>query len=281
MTREHLYEPYSVSFETLDTFPKREHRHTFFELVHIIEGTGRQCINKHTFDYIAGHMFLLTPQDCHMFEIETTTRFFFLRFNNIYIRSENLQTESIRHLEYILQNASHEPGCILRNQTDKTLVKPVVDALLRETSGRDLFDKEITRQLVNTLIVVVARNIAKYLPQHIDMASDKKIVNILNYLQQHIYQPEMLRAENVSKHFGLSEHYLGKFFKKHVGQTLQSYINTCRISLIEHRLKHSDKRMNEIVSELGFTDESHLNKFFRSHKGISPKAYRDSFKNAA
>jgi AraC-like DNA-binding protein len=33
-------------------------------------------------------------------------------------------------------------------------------------------------------------------------------------------------------------------------------------------------RMNEIASEMGFTDESHLNKFFRKQRGMSPTAYR-------
>ena len=30
-------------------------------------------------------MFLITPQDCHSFDIHTTTKFFFIRFNDIYI----------------------------------------------------------------------------------------------------------------------------------------------------------------------------------------------------
>ncbi|SEL31783.1 helix-turn-helix domain-containing protein [Parapedobacter koreensis] len=57
---------------------------------------------------------------------------------------------------------------------------------------------------------------------------------------------------------------------------MQSYIINYRLSLVEHCLKYSDKRVNEIVAELGFTDESHLNKFFKQQKGISPKAFRKS-----
>ena len=274
MRSEHLYHPFSVSFETLDEYNKSEHQHSFFELVYIISGKGRQCINQFKFDYHAGHMFLITPQDCHSFEIEETTEFFFLRFNDIYIKSKALQVENVSRLEYILHNANHKPGCILKNQSDKGLVKPMVEALLRELVNKDIYDREITEHLVNTIIVIVARNIAKYLPEQVDMSSDQKIVDILNYLQHHIFDPGKTRASVVSEHFGISEHYLGKFFKKHSGQTMQSYLNNYRSSLIEHRLKHSDKRMNEIVLEMGFTDESHLNKFFKNQKGISPTDYR-------
>ncbi len=274
MTTEHLYEPFSIGFQTLDEFPIRAHQHSFFELVYIVSGTGKQCINNHSFSYRDGHMFLLTPQDCHSFEIETPTQFFFLKFNDIYIRSKALQSETIQRLEFILQNANHQPGCILKNQTDKSLVRPMVEAMIREYVNRDLYNRELVQQLVNTLIVVVARNIAKYLPERIDQTTDEKIVDMLHYIQTHIYEPEKIRAAALSAHFGISENYLGRYFKKHCNETLQGYILKYKTTLIEHRLRHSDKRINEIASELGFTDESHLNKFFRQQKGVSPKAFR-------
>lgn len=277
MKNDHLYEPYSISFETLDEFPSsKTHKH-FFELVYILSGSGSHCINQHQFRYGENHMFLLTPQDCNKFLIDTTTHFFFLRFNNIYLKKNGLQMENIQRLEFILQNANHKPGCILKNQSDKSLVRPMVEAIIREAVNRDLYDSEITQQLVNTMIVVVARNIAKYLPEHVDTSSEEKIVDILNYIQSNIYESEKIRTEAISRHFGISENYLGRYFKKHCGETMQSYINHYKITLIEHRLKHSDKRINEIVSELGFTDESHLNKFFKQQKGMSPKAFRESF----
>lgn len=277
MKNDHLYEPYSISFETLDEFPASKTQKHFFELVYILSGSGSHCINHHTFNYGENHMFLLTPQDCNTFSIATTTRFFFLRFNNIYLKKNGLQMENIQRLEFILQNANHKPGCILKNQSDKSLIRPMVEAIIREAVNRDLYDNEITQQLVNTMIVVVARNIAKYLPQHVDTSSEEKIVDILNYIQANIYESGKIRSEAIGRHFGISENYLGRYFKKHCGETMQSYINQYKATLVEHRLKHSDKRINEIVSELGFTDESHLNKFFKQQKGMSPKAFRESF----
>ncbi|WP_177735035.1 AraC family transcriptional regulator [Flavobacterium inviolabile] len=274
MKREHLYEPFSISFETLTEYPKPAHQHSYFELVYVLDGNGMQCINQNNFAYHPGHLFLITPQDCHSFTIDTPTQFFFLRFNDIYIRSNALQTDNIKRLEFILQNANHQPGCILKNQTDKSLVRPMVEAIIREYVNRDLYNKEVIQQIINTLIVIVARNIAKYLPEQVTEKSDEKFLAILNYIQQHIYEPEKIRTEVMSAHFGISEGYLGRYFKKHCNETMQSYITNYKISLIEYRLKHSAKRINEIAVELGFTDESHLNKFFKKQKGIGPRQYR-------
>lgn len=220
-------------------------------------------------------MFLLTPDDSHSFDIETTTDFFFLQFNDIYIRNNGLLSENIRRLEYILQNANHQPGCILKNLPDKTLVKPIVEAIVREYVNRDLYNQELVHQLVNTLIIVVARNIAKYLPEQVSMSTEEKAMDILQYIQHNIYYPEKLKAESISDNFGISNAYLGRYFKKHTSETMQQYIINYKTKLIEHRLKFSDKRINEIADEFGFTDESHLNKYFRKQKGKSPKAYRN------
>jgi len=274
MKKENLYEPFEIVYKTLDECGKAEHKHLFFELAYIMSGTGTQCINQNTFSYRAGHMFLITPDDCHSFNVETTTEFFFLRFTDIYIKSGAFQTDDIQRLEFILQNANHQPGCILKNLSDKLLVKPIVDAIIREYVNRDLYNKELIRQLVNTLIVVVARNIARYLPEQVDAHTDEMALDILNYIQNNIYFPEKIRAEAVSRQFGISENYLGRYFKKHTNETMQQYIVNYRTKLIETRLQHSDMRINEIADELGFTDESHLNKFFRKQRGISPTRFR-------
>ena len=274
MRKENLYQSFEIVYKTLDECPKLDHAHTFFELVYVLQGRGRQCINGSAFNYRDNHMFLLTPGDCHRFDIEETTTFLFLRFTDIYLSESGLAPKYVQQLEYILQNASHQPGCILRNVTDKALVRPMVEAIIREQVNQDVYNKELITQLVNTLIVVVTRNIAKYLPAAVSEHTEEKVLQILQYIQSNIYHPDQLRAERISKHFGVSETYLGRYFKKHTGETLQQYVTNYRMRLIETRLKNSDLRINEIASTLGFTDESHLNKFFRKNKGMSPLAYR-------
>jgi AraC-like DNA-binding protein len=274
MLSENLHQPYCIAHKTLDHCPKLAHQHSFFELIYIISGSGKQCINKSKFDYHAGHIFLITPDDCHSFEIEDRTSFFFLKFNNIYIKNSGLLAENIHRLEYILQNANHQPGCILKNPTDKALVKSIIEAIIRESEDKDLYNRELTEQLINTLVILVARNIAKYLPGQVNMGNEEKAMNILEYIQTNIYYPEKLKAEHLSQNFGISNSYLGRYFKRHTNETMQQYIANYKTRLIEHRLQFSDKRMNEIANEFGFTDESHLNKYFRKQKGHSPKAYR-------
>lgn len=185
-------------------------------------------------------------------------------------------SENIQRLEFILQHANHQPGCILRNKVDKLLVKPMIEAIIREYVNRNLYSKEIITQLINTIIIVVARNIAMFLPQQVDECSDDKSLDILQYIQANIYQTGKIRAKEISQHFGISESYLGRYIKKHTNETMQQYILSYKLKLVESRLLHSQMRINEIAEELGFTDESHLSKFFKKYKGCSPSSFRKS-----
>ena len=279
MKKEVLHEPYLIQYATLDVCPKPEHKHSFFELVYVRSGTGLQCINNSCVKYQTGHLFLLTPDDCHSFDIQTRSELFFVQFNDIYIKNNALIADNIRRLEYILQNANHQPGCILRNETDKTLVAPIIEAIIREHDTKDLYNQELVRQLVNTLIIIIARNIAKYLPEKVNVSTDQKAIDVLQYIQHNIYYPDKLKAENISAHFGISNSYLGRYFKRNTSETMQDYISKYKISLIQHRLKFSDRRLNEIADEFSFTDVSHLNKYFHNLTGISPTAYRSLARN--
>ncbi|NOW95937.1 AraC family transcriptional regulator [Mucilaginibacter sp. SG564] len=278
MHKESLYQPFEIVYKKLEVCPKSAHKHNFFELVYILSGNGIQCINENNFDYTAGHMFLITPEDCHSFNITQPTEFVFIRFNDIYVKSQkNVEArdmEWIKKLEYILHNATHQPGCILCNAPDKILVKAMIDSILGELVNEQLYSHEIIAQIVNTIIAVVARNIGMIMPTKVCESTGNTMVNILNYIQENIYNTNKLRLDVIADHFGFADGYLGRYFKKHTGETIQQYIINYKLKLVETRLQHSDMRINEIVNELGFTDESHLNRLFKKYKGLNPTAYR-------
>lgn len=281
MPKENIHQPFEIVEMITDRCPLDEHGHNFFELVYIVRGSGRQFINNNQFRYSQGHLFLVTPEDKHLLDVEEETHFFFLRFNKIYLQNQETallySQEWTRRMEFILEHASHRPGCIVYHEPDKQLVPAIVAGLIQEQAGKPLYHNEVVRQLVNTLITVVARNIAMKLPAQVGDHTAAPVLDIIGYIQEHIYSPQALRAAVIAKHFHISLSYLGRYFKKHTGENLQDYITHYKLKLVETRLKHSDLRINEIAAELSFTDESHLTRLFRKHRGMNPSAFRRQF----
>ena len=268
-----LYQPFEIEYKELTVFPKKTYRNNFFVLIYIMDGTGIQFVNNHRFNYRKGNLFLITPQDTYSFDIASPTRFFFLSFNNSYINT-NKDNDWVERMDFIMNNASHRPGCILKNKLDKPLVASLVENIVQELSNQQLYHFKITETIVNTIILVVARNIALKLPKNMKENTGEAVLDILHYIQENIFHPDNLKVEQMCRHLGISVSYLGKYFKKQTGETLQQYIINYKLRLVEMRLLHSDMRISEIVFELNYTDESHLNRLFKKYKGFNPSEFR-------
>ncbi|MBO9202076.1 MULTISPECIES: AraC family transcriptional regulator [Niastella] len=275
MKPENIYVPFEVEYKELHSYPQSKRSRNFFELIYVVDGTGVQYINKLRFNYRKGNLFLITPQDIHSFEIANVSNFFFIRFSEYYVKTFiSKDKDAVKRMEYILQNASHRPGCILKNKADKPFIASLIESLIRENTNQQIYFNKIIEQVVNTVITIVARNIALKLPKNIKENTGEPVLEILHYIQQNVFEPGKLRAEIISRHFDISLAYLGRYFKKQTGETLQQYISNYKMRLVESKLLHSDMRINEIVYEFDFTDESHLNRSFKKYKGISPTEFR-------
>jgi len=278
--KQNLYYPFEIIYKEAEHYDDLSQGQNFFELVYILDGTGSQRINKNSFNYKPGHLLLVTPEDFNTFIVERKTKFLMICFNDFYLKSDLAGAVSkeravwIKKLEFILNNATNMPGCVLKSGADKILVKAIVKSIVAEQRRNDLYSRELIQQLMNSLIILVARSLAQILPEKLSISTDEKVEGIFHYVQQHIHDPQRLKSSAISEHFNVSPNYLGKFFRDQAGETLQQFIIKCKMKIIETRLIHSNNRINEIVQELQFTDAGHLNKFFKKQKGISLSVYR-------
>lgn len=274
-----LYKPFDIFYTEEDVCPMDRHRINFFELVYIVKGTGIFHNNQHTFQYEPENLFLLMPQDIQYTRIKSRTGFLFIRFNGIYLEAQRTGNtysnlgDWARKLEFIFHNNYHFPGCILQNMDDKPIVRALVSALMLEYPREQSLRNEVVQQLVNTIITIVARNVSLLAPEKIPVSSEASN-DILSYIHQNIYYPEKLRTEKLAAQFNISPNYISEYVKKLTGESIQRYVTNYKLKLVETRLQYSDMRMSEIVDELGFTDESHLNRTFKKYSGINPTEYR-------
>ncbi|PRD57493.1 AraC family transcriptional regulator [Sphingobacterium gobiense] len=267
-----MHQSLEVFYEKVNECPLRDRQFNFFELVYVISGTGHHAVNGNKFAYFAGDLFLITPKDCHEFDLEGICEFMVIRFGEGYVRE--YQWQSIDHIECLLYYASDLSGSVLVNNDDKRMAGSLMASLRQAIKHESVYSEDLVRHLVNAIIVIAARNLAIIKPQNITPHEDNRLLQILDYIQEHIRQPELLRVAVIAEKFGLAPTYLGSYFRKQCNESIQHYISSYRIRLIEHRLRFSDKRIHEIADEFGFADESHINKFFKRHKGASLKGYR-------
>lgn len=78
--------------------------------------------------------------------------------------------------------------------------------------------------------------------------------------------------------FGYHPFYVSRVLKEKKGITLRQYIIAYRLKASKRMLELTKKSIAEIAEENGFTDASYFTKTFRSAFGMTPKEWRNKFK---
>ena len=85
---------------------------------------------------------------------------------------------------------------------------------------------------------------------------------------------EDLSLETVGRNIGLNPSYLSNTFKKEYGISFVDYIIQVRIEHSKELLIQTDRTINDIAYEVGYSNPKYFSKLFRKVIGISPKEYR-------
>lgn len=74
---------------------------------------------------------------------------------------------------------------------------------------------------------------------------------------------------------GLSPYYLVRAFRSQTGLSPHAYFEQVRVNRAKQLLK-SGRPIIDVALELGFTDQSHLNRHFKKLTGVTPGLYRSA-----
>ncbi|WP_282636491.1 MULTISPECIES: AraC family transcriptional regulator [Bacteroidota] len=258
------------------TFHLPVHGHTYYELVYIHKGSGVHLLNKNRFPYKKGDLFIISPKDEHYFEIARSTHFTFIKFTDDYFSGHKIYYEADAFIsltpESIMRNRLLKEVKLKMDEPCISILKNTIDNIVAYNCRKDIARSPLMFYQILSIFGLIKEAAAK-LNIRIDNGQPEK-EELISYIHQHIYEPSLIQIKSIASHFAISPTYFSDYFKNKFGISYRSYINDYRISIIEKRLVVASITLSQIADEFGFTDESHLNKFFKSHKGVGPKAYR-------
>ena len=72
----------------------------------------------------------------------------------------------------------------------------------------------------------------------------------------------------------LSEFHFCRMFKESLAQTPQEYLTNVRIAHVKRALINSKRTLADIVLNVGFSNQSHMGRYFKKIIGVSPREFR-------
>jgi AraC-like DNA-binding protein len=202
-----------------------------------------------------------TPIECDCVEIEAD------QVENIFSRLNENMNRIGNQTAASLDWSAHS---VLRGETADALDLPALMALFYEP--RDAFsDLRIETRIDETFLKLLKLRSSELLTlEHPDADSGIHAAArlIRDNLERHVDAAELAKAA------ATSTSTLHRQFKKFFGTTPARFANNVRIGEAKRQLRQSDRSVESLAFELGFTDASHFSRLFRKSTGESPAEYR-------
>lgn len=87
------------------------------------------------------------------------------------------------------------------------------------------------------------------------------------------YQRQIYLAE-LADLAQLSEFHFCRMFKESLAQTPQEFLTNVRIEQVKKALIHSQEKVTDIALNVGFSNQSHMGRYFKKYVGLTPREFR-------
>lgn len=263
----------------------KPHWHYFTEMVYLVKGNLFGEVEDKQFSMNPGDMVIFHPKQIHSFldypvkssEMEKPL-FYVIKFDDMILSNT---TPGSPKLPRMLDNANHSENAMNLITAEELKYNPVMlffQNCIWETHhkefGYDIKVASMISLIITELIRIWFRRGFKFSTKSTFDQFSTKDFSVLEYIDKH--STENISIEFLASKCGMCYSNFAKQFKAQFGKTCKEYIEFVRICKADTLLLYTDKTLDYISQETGFTDSSHFIRTYKKIKGITPKQRRMS-----
>ncbi|KTD87422.1 AraC family transcriptional regulator [Paenibacillus etheri] len=258
------------------SMPSR-HYHDAYEILYLISGDFYYFIGERTYQVAGGtllfmdinEMHKLVNSGCNMYERVT------LLFKKEFLQHFCTGGQSEELLEFF----KSDYRALKMTGKDQYFIEQLFQKMIQEGKKQARGYEQYQQILLVELLLYLNRKLfdSRVAPLVESNRIHKKVLGIVNYVNQHYMEP--LKLCEISRQFDISSSYLCRTFKEATGFNFIEYINNIRIKEARDLLVGSSFNVTEIAGMVGFDNTSHFGRTFKLMMGISPLCFRKQFKS--
>ena len=247
--------------------PRAAYDHRLF---YILDGTGEMVLAGKTLALAPDTLLLIAPRTPYHFRGKMRVAV----FNFDLTRSASHRTEAICPPPVALfEEALLFDTTLLKDYT-APLVRPqsadLREDILRLADGYaegDAHADAMTSALMKQLLAEL------YADKRRQSATELLIDRVRRHIR--LFATEIQSNEALAQHFGYHPVYLATLFRELTGSTLHHAILAERVRVAREYLARTNRSIEEIAAETGFSTRNHFCTVFKTFTGLSPRAYRN------
>jgi len=250
------------------------HRHDFYQLIWLMEGSGRLQCDLHEWSFQSGTLFFAAPGRLHCWQPETPASGIALGFTDEFLCADSARSTILSRFAYLHET---EKPLLTISGAERTEMTHLFNCLLSEAAlnqpGRD--------EVVRAYIMIILAKARRWMAAKEGRPLPPPVVKSLSLrfrhgLEEHF--PRLLKVKDYADLLHTSRTQLNMELRQNTGRTASEHIHDRLLLEAKRLLLYSDATISEIAYELQFQDPSYFCRFFRHRSGQSPGAYRTQAK---
>jgi len=245
------------------------HKHTFYEILWVDEGSSRQTIDFQSYDLRPKSLFFISPGQVHEFESWQGLKGGTIMFTEGFFLQNQQNKDKLFELNF-LDNVYFNPNLLLQCN-DYTTFRNYIDLLVAEKK-RAIPNEEILQSLLHILLLQVQRSIES----NENINTTKR--NIILFKQfKNLLESNFTRALTSSyfaDKLNITQHHLNRIVKEITDKTTTEVIKARTVLEAKRLLIFTDLSVSEIALKLNYFDSSYFSKIFKSETGKTPVEFK-------
>lgn len=247
------------------------HRHSFFEICYVLEGSGEYSDNGVDYPLQDGTLFYSRPGIWHQIRSEQGLTLFFVAFEVDESWTSETYSRNFRSLIH--------RGKIVAEPKDAYISAQIWQTIFSLIESKQPVSKDMLQHLVLSLLLSFLHGLSSVPDLSVDsLDEDTEEHRLLKrsklYIEDNLSSP--LRIEHVSQELGISSRHLSRLFHSQLGQTFVHYVQERRVQKAKEWLLNSDIAIKDIAKRAGFDSVHYFTRVFTKMLGVAPAKFRKS-----
>lgn len=246
------------------------HKHHFYQLLFITEGSGVHTIDFNTYNIEKGDLYILSPGQIHKWLFDSSTKGYVINFTTDFFASFLFRNDYLNDFSFFIGNGNNSrvKFAVFYDFIANTFAK--IDQEYRDHEQGNL---DLIRIYLLALFHELEKGIGK---QHEELYENKPQMELLKRFDRLVemnYIEKKLPKEYAELLF-VTPNYLNAVCQKVRNFSAGEIIRNRILLECKRLLTNSALTISEIAYHLNFADNSYFSCFFKKHTGKSPENFR-------
>ena len=242
------------------------HSHSNYEIYYLMKGKRKYLLSDALYNLQAPAIIIIPPHVMHKTEGEAFERY------NIYVPQsclDDFQAETMENQSLKIINLTSEEN------NDLLKLFETYENIDKQSKNAKFMIRAIFSSLILFLSTVKKEDVQPSVTSKEEVPS--LLLNLMDYINNN-YKDD-ITLSTLSEHFFVSKGTVIYNFKKHANCSPIDFLLNVRLTNAKKLLLSTNKRIDEIAEQCGFSSANYFGLIFKQKEGLSPINYRKYEKN--